>query len=141
MEHFARIETMTSDPYKELFSPAVLLDLFPTARSDNFFEALYGDVDEGAYNIELEYQGYAPNSHSLHFIFNLRERPGKCLACHLTHGLPEVFSRHPVIGIAGLVEKINGLLAGRAECGEWRLGATQSISRKLYGVPLIIRLR
>ena len=132
---------MHSDPYKDLFTPAVLLDLFPADRSNSFFDALYGDIDEGVYDIELDYQGYAPNSHSLHFCFNLRERPGRCLACHLTHGLPEVFARHPVIGVTTLVGRINALLAGRAECGEWRLGATQSISSKLYGVPLIIKLR
>lgn len=132
---------MATDPYKELFSQPVLQELFPPERSDLFFEALYGDTEEGAYNIELDYQGYAPKAHSLHFVFNLLERPGKCLACHLTHGLPEVFARHPVIGIAELVTRINGVLAGRAECGEWQLGTTQNLSRKLYGVPLTIKLR
>ena len=132
---------MTSDKYQDIFTSAVLRELFPADRSSEFFEALYGDNEEGAYNIELAYQGYAPKSNSLHFIFYLRERPGKCLACHLTHGLPEVFNRHPVIGVTGLVTKINGLLAGTAECGEWRLEETQNISRQLYGVPLIIKLR
>jgi hypothetical protein len=132
---------MATDPYKEIFTTPVLQDLFPADRSDSFFEALYGDTEEGAYNIELAYQGYAPKSRSLHFAFNLQERPGKCLACHLTHGLPEVFTRHPVIGVADLVAKINGLLGERAECGEWQLGTTQNISRKLYAVPLIIKLR
>ena len=132
---------MTTDPFKKIFTQATLRDLFPAERSDSFFEALYGDIEEGAYDIELDYQGYAPNSRSLHFVFNLSERPGKCLACHLTHGLPEVFSRHPVIGIADLVSKINGLLGDQAECGEWHLGATQNLSRKLYGVPLTIKLR
>ncbi len=134
-------ETMTNDPYKEIFTPAILQELFPADRSNNFFEALYGDTEEGAYDIELAYQGYAPKSRSLHFIFNLQERPGKCLACHLTHGLPEVFTRHPVIGVTGLVSKINALLAGRAECGDWQIGATQNLSRQLYGIPLTIKLR
>lgn len=132
---------MATDPYKEIFTPTVLLDLFPSDRSASFFEALYGDNDEGAYNIELAYQGYAPNSRSLHFVFNLLERPGKCLACHLTHGLPEVFARHPVIGVAGLIEKINNLLGEQGKCGEWQLGATQNLSRKHYGVPLTVKLR
>jgi len=132
---------MTNDPYKEIFTPAVLQDLFPADRSDSFFEALYGDTEEGAYDIALDYQGYAPNSRSLHFVFNLSERPDKCLACHLTHGLPEVFSRHPVIGVADLINKINGLLGEQGKCGEWQLGATQNLSRKLYGVPLTIKLR
>ncbi|NTV13926.1 MAG: pancreas/duodenum homeobox protein 1 [Desulfobulbaceae bacterium] len=132
---------MATDPFKAIFTPAILQNLFPVDRSDSFFEALYGDAEEGAYDIKLDYQGYAPNSRSLQFVFNLSERPGKCLACHLTHGLPEVFSRHPVIGIADLVNKINGLLGGQAECGDWQLGSTQNLSRKLYGVPLIIKLR
>lgn len=132
---------MTTDPYQEIFTQSILQDLFPAARSDSFFEALYGDTEEGAYNIALTYQGYAPNSRSLHFIFNLLERPGKCLACHLTHGLPEVFARHPVIGITDLVGKIDGLLGDKGKCGEWRLGSTQNLSRKHYGVPLTIKLR
>lgn len=132
---------MPTDPYKEIFTPPVLQKLFPADRSDRFFEALYGDSEEGAYNIELAYQGYAPNSRSLHFIFNLLERPGKCLACHLTHGLPDVFGRHPVIGVADLVAGITGLLEGKVACGEWQLGATQNLSRKHYGVPLTIKLR
>lgn len=132
---------MATDPYKDIFTPPVLHDLFPAERSDSFFEALYGDTEEGAYNIELAYQGYAPNSRSLHFVFNLLERPGKCLACHLTHGLPEVFARHPVIGVADLVGKINDLLGTKGECGEWQLGSTQNLSRRHYGVPLIIKLR
>lgn len=132
---------MATDPFKEIFTPPVLQELFPANRSDSFFEALYGDTEEGAYNIVLAYQGYAPKTHSLHFVFNLQERPGKCLACHLTHGLPEVFARHPVIGVAGLIEKINLLLGDHAQCGEWQLGTTQNLSRKLYGVPLTIKLR
>ena len=132
---------MTNDPYKEIFTPTTLREFFPADRSDSFFEALYGDTEEGAYNIELAYQGYTPNSRSLHFVFNLLERPGKCLACHLTHGLPEVFARHPVIGVAGLIGKINALLGDKGECGEWQLGSTQNLSRKHYGVPLTIKLR
>jgi len=132
---------MTNDPFKNIFTQSVLSDLFPADRSNLFFEALYGDTEEGAYDIELDYQGYAPNSRSLHFAFNLSERPDKCLACHLTHGLPEVFSRHPVIGVTALIGKINELLGNQAECGEWHLGATQNLSRKLYAVPLIIKLR
>ena len=132
---------MRTDKYQDIFPPAVLQELFPADRSRNFFEALYGDNEEGAYDIELAYQGYAPKSNSLHFIFNLHERPGKCLACHLTHGLPEVFARHPVIGITDLVSKINGLLGDQGQCGEWRLDDTQNITRQLYGVPLIIKLR
>jgi 23S rRNA A2030 N6-methylase RlmJ len=37
----------------DIFTPKVLEDLLPLQRSDEFFEALYGDADEGAYNISL----------------------------------------------------------------------------------------
>jgi len=131
---------MTNDQYKKIFTPAILRGLFPADRSDRFFEALYGDTEEGAYDIELDYQGYAPNSRNLHFVFNLSERPGKCLACHLTHGLPEVFSRHPVIDISGLINNIDALIGGQVKCGEWQLGATQNLTKKLYSVPLTIKL-
>ena len=132
---------MTSDKYKHLFTPELLLELFPADRSNRFFEALYGDIDEGAYDISLEYDGYNDREHALNFLFKLTERPGKCLACNLTHGLPEVFSRHPLIGVAELVKEIDQRLGELADCGDWRLESTRTISRKVYAVPLIVTLR
>ena len=131
---------MSKDIYQELFTDSILKDLFPGARADDFFEALYGDIEEGAYDISLAYEGVIPGQKALQFMLNLSERPGKCLACHLTHGLPEVFSRHPLINIAGVVEKIDGLLGDKASCRKWHLDATQTISRKVYAVPLTIEL-
>ncbi len=131
---------MTSDNFHEIFSDSVLQELFPASRANDFFEALYGDVDEGAYDISLTFDNYDKAGNTLHFNLNLTERPGKCLACHLTFGLPEVFSRHPVINIAGMVEKVDELLGEKATCGDWHLAPTQTTSRKLYSVPLIISL-
>jgi len=132
---------MATDKFKHLFTPSLLLELFPDNRSNQFFEALYGDVEEGVYDISLEYEGYTADDHTLHFLFKLTERPGKCLACHLTYGLPEVFARHPLIGVADLVKEINRRLGDLADSGDWRLEPTRTISRKIYGVPLTITLR
>ena len=41
--------------FGDLFPPDTLRKLFPEDRSDQFFEALYGDVEEGAYDISLAY--------------------------------------------------------------------------------------
>ena len=86
-----------------MFSRTTLRQLFPPQRTDAFFDALFGDASEGAYDIELSFDGYDPHAKTLRFLLNLRERPGCCLACNLTYGLPEVFARHPVIDLKGMV--------------------------------------
>ncbi|MEN8135742.1 MAG: pancreas/duodenum homeobox protein 1 [Thermodesulfobacteriota bacterium] len=131
---------MTTDIFQEIFTDSVLNELFPSGRANDFFEALYGDIEEGSYDISLAYQGLSSDQKSLQFLLNLSERPGKCLACHLTHGLPEVFSRHPIINVRGIVGKIDEQLGDKASCGEWHLDSTKTISRQLYAVPLIIKL-
>lgn len=125
--------------YNTLFSQQNLDTLFPHERSDQFFDALYGDAAEGAYDIRLGFKGAGDNQ--LQFEIELHQRPGKCLACNLTYGLPEVFSRHPIVDIKGLVTRIDDLLLDQAQCKEWQLGATREISRKLHVVPLTIQLQ
>ena len=129
---------MLNEDFSQIFSEEVLGNIFPKDRADSFFDALYGDTSEGAYDITLKFEGQ--NKDSLHFEFHLRERPGKCLACSVTYGLPQVFTRHPIINVKGIVEEIDQLLDGRAKCADWRLGRTHEISRKLHVVPLAIRL-
>lgn len=129
---------MTIDDFKDIFTPDILKKLFPEDRTDQFFDALFGDASAGAYDIALEFKGVSQNK--LAFQFNLRQRPGKCLACHLTYGLPRVFSRHPVINIKGLVQKIDQLLNGRATCADWQIGATRGLSRELHVIPLFVSL-
>lgn len=68
-------------------------NLLPPEKSDQFFEALYGDASEGAYDIRLEPVSIAPNRIVL--AFALTQRPGKCLVCSLTYGLPNVFPVTP----------------------------------------------
>ena len=108
--------------------------------SDDFFEALYGDADEGAYNISLSFISYDPEQKILSFELQLHEKPGKCLACNLTYGLPEVFSRHPLINIKGLVEKIEVHLGGDTKCISWELGHTRTPDSTMHAIPLIIQL-
>lgn len=113
-------------------------ELFPEDRSNAFFEALLGDATEGAYDIRLTYD----TCQEARLVFNLElhQRPGKCLACNLTYGLPKVFARHPVIDIPGVVQQIDVMLNDRGRCGDWELGNTCEIKRGLHKVPLFIDL-
>jgi hypothetical protein len=129
---------MGEENYNKIFTPDALEKMFPKNRSDNFFDALYGDPTEGAYDISLEFNGQSQDR--LHFEFHLKERPGKCLACNVTYGLPQVFSRHPVINVKGVVQEVDKLLNGLSKCGKWQLGRTREVSRKLHIVPLTINL-
>ncbi len=104
--------------WKQIFSRTTLRELFPQERTDAFFDALFGDASEGAYDIELAFDSYDRAAKKLRFLLNLRERPGCCLACNLTYGLPEVFARHPVIDLKGLVRDIEGRLGGEMVCGD-----------------------
>jgi hypothetical protein len=72
--------------------------------------------------------------------FHLTQRPGKCLACNLTYGLPTVFSKHPVINIKEIVKKIEPLLKEDKKCTSWELGKTVEISRELHIIPLLISI-
>jgi hypothetical protein len=122
----------------EIFTEDVLKELFPAQRTHDFFEALFGDANEGAYDITLRFQGH--DAKTLNFSLDLHERPGRCLACNLTTGLPEVFSRHKVINIKGLVQDIEDKLAGTVQCSTWKLGQTQQTSKTLHSIPLQIQL-
>jgi hypothetical protein len=117
-----------------IFSTDVLTKIFPSEKADQFFELLYGDADEGAYDIDLSYSGY--HSGQMEFVFNLRRRQGKCLACNLTYGLPQVFSRHPTLDIEGVIEKFRQIMDGIIEITHWQLGSTKEISRDLHIIPL-----
>lgn len=118
-----------------VFSPNSLMQVFPQNRTDDFFEALFGDAGEGAFDIKLSFSGREGDA--LNFELQLYQRPGKCLACNLTYGLPDVFTRHPVIDIQGLVKEI-GKLAGFTGEPVWSLGRTREISNDLHVVPLTI---
>lgn len=118
----------------------VLAQLLPKERSNDFFEALFGDAEEGSYDISLRYDGYDAASRSLRFYLDLHQRPGKCLVCNLTHGLPEVFSRHPIINIKGLAEDAAKLLGPEVESTGWKLGSTQQQEAARHCIPLTISI-
>lgn len=122
------------DDFTGVFTPVVLEQLFPKERTDDFFEALFGDKDEGAYDISLEYNKNEGNK--LYFNLLLKQREGKCLVCSLTYGLPEVFSRHPIINLNGLMEDINAKLDGKVVCKNWSLGHTKMIENNLHEISL-----
>ena len=125
----------------QLFTAAALQALFPPERTHDFFDALFGDASEGAYDITLSFDGYDAGKQTLTFLLNLHERPGRCLACNLTSGLPEVFSRHPVINIKGLVREIEALLGNTMVRESWRIGRTIQKGRSLHCIPLHVEVR
>ena len=128
--------TVDNDTCGALFNEDTLDALFPADRADQFFDALLGDADEGAYDIRLRFKEYKSNQ--LFFDMELHQRPGKCLVCNLTYGLPNVFARHPIINVKGVVDEINKLMDGHGRCTGWTLGNTNEISRQLHVVPLVI---
>ena len=121
----------------QIFTREKLDALFPPERSDDFFDAMYGDASEGAYTIRLVF--LSTESRTLHFAFELHQRPGKCLACNLTYGLPQVFARHPLINLKGLAEALGGLAGWNAEELNFQLGRTEEHSQKLHLIPLRIQ--
>jgi hypothetical protein len=122
--------------YGDVFTDEKLQVIFPADRADAFFDALFGDAEEGSYDIGLGYSGTTGDV--LNFELRLTQRPGKCLACNLTYGLPQVFSRHPIINVQGIAEAV-GESVGNSVVS-WRLGATKEISKALHVIPLIIEL-
>ena len=128
-------DDMNDNHLNEVFSQESLTRLFPPDRADSFFEVLFGDAEEGAFDIKLSYSGC--EGEALHFELQLHQRPKKCLACNLTYGLPDVFSRHPIINIKKLSKEI-GKLAGFNAEPVFDLGRTREISSRLHVVPLTI---
>jgi hypothetical protein len=127
---------MTQQNTKSLFSDERCDQLLPRSRSDEFFEALFGDPAEGSYDIVLRHADSAENQ--LRFELQLHQRPGHCLVCNLTYGLPEVFSRHPILNINELVGRIGE--AAQSTVADWRLGTTSQRSSELHVIPLTIEL-
>lgn len=108
--------------------------IFPPEKTDAFFDALYGGAEEGAYDISLVCK--EADEQKAVFFFELRQRPGKCLKCSLTYGLPEVFRRHPVIDLRGIVDQCAAALGWPA--AEWTLGPVEEVSPELHRIPLVM---
>lgn len=124
--------------FEKIFSSEVLNEIFPAEKSDEFFEALFGDSEEGAYDISLKFREKKDNE--LIFDFTLDQRPGKCLVCSLTYGLPKVFLKHPVININEVVNKIAYKIGKSDLKANWELGNTISVSREKHLIPLHFKL-
>ncbi len=129
---------MTTNSFDSVFTSETLRQLFPKERSNDFFDALFGDAAEGSYDIELGFREVKGNQLVMELL--LHERPGHCLACNLTQGLPQVFSRHPIINLSDLVKEIDILLGDGTTCADWSLGYTEQRSRSLHVIPLKITL-
>jgi hypothetical protein len=130
--------TMTNDMLKDVLTKKKLEKIFPKERADDFFEALFGDAGEGSYDIELAYRETTGSTLVMDLL--LHERPNCCLACNLTQGLPQVFSRHPVINVNGVVSEIDSLLGDSYTCKSWSLGYTEQYSQSLHVIPIKIEL-
>ncbi|PIE71519.1 MAG: pancreas/duodenum homeobox protein 1 [Deltaproteobacteria bacterium] len=130
---------MPAIDYATVFSADVIDAIFPKDRADQFFDALFGDAEEGAYDISLAFKGETAGR--LEFEFQLSQRPGKCLVCSLTYGLPDVFKRHPIININGVVAAIGKTLNLESADMEWELGRTREISRAIHVIPLSVAVK
>lgn len=110
-------------------------NIFPATKADEFFEAIYGGAEDGAYDIVLTCEDITASQAA--FAFELRRRPGQCLKCSLTYGLPEVFKRHPLLNIAGVAGQIANELGWGANY-QWELQPVREISDDLHVIPFII---
>lgn len=124
------------DAAASVFTPEWAASVFPPERTDAFFDALFGDAEEGAYSIALRFT--QSRDQILEFAFDLHQRNGKCLACNLTYGLPQVFARHPVINIKGLIEEIAKQLHKDPATLTHELRPTREISSALHSIPFIV---
>ncbi|MGC9022707.1 MAG: pancreas/duodenum homeobox protein 1, partial [Dissulfurimicrobium sp.] len=115
-------------------------ELFPPGKADEFFEAIYGGTEEGAFDIALRFSLFDEHRLELILEYRLTERPGRCMACSLTRGLPAVFKRHPIIDIKGAVQKIAERLEPGWKVLEWDLGPTTPKAPKVNAIPLKIKL-
>lgn len=117
-----------------------LNELFPPGKDNEFFEAFYGGSEDGAFDIMLYFENYNPKNSELFFEFRLKERPGKCMACNLTYGLPSVFEKSPVINLKGIISGIDAMLKPHYEIQEYNLGKTTPKAPKVNAIPLIIKI-
>ena len=108
-------------------------------RADEFFDAIYGGAEEGAFDIALGFGGFDEAIYEMRLEYRLTERPGKCMACSLTSGLPAVFRRHPLIDIEGTVQKIGERLGPNWTVLGWDIGHTMPSAPKVNVIPLRIK--
>jgi hypothetical protein len=130
---------VSPEKLEHLFDENSLNRIFPGSISDRFFDALFGDSEEGAYDIRLAFNRQEGNK--LEFHFELARRPDKCLRCSLTYGLPDVFLRHPVINLKGLAGELEKILDGKGKIDHWKIGKTIEVDADLHIIPLTLFLK
>jgi len=64
---------MTIESINTLFLPETINKIFPENLADQFFDALYGDPSEGAYNIALVFKEQKDNDLIFEFHLPLRQ--------------------------------------------------------------------
>ncbi len=121
--------------FNQIFTQDFLDQLLPLNLSNKFFEALYGDASDGAYDIRLQF--VSARDEQIVLEFNLIQRPGKCMVCNLTYGLPNVFSRHPLININNMIKKIE---EKGVKVENWYLGDTKELNNSLHTIPFYLDL-
>lgn len=124
--------------YAEIFSLEWADKVFPPTRADDFFEALFGGAEDGAYDISLRFVRVLGDT--CEFAFDLKQRPGSCLICNLTYGLPQVFARHPVINVKGVAGAVAEALGKDPSTVKWELKPTREESSALHYIPFIITI-
>ena len=129
---------MPTTEFSALFTEDWLQHILPPEKTDQFFDALFGDAAEGAYDIALAFKQGSPDK--LEFEFQLTPKPGRCLACNLTYGLPEVFARHPVINVKGLAADIARRIGSHIRIAQWHCGETVEYTPDLHAIPLVLEI-
>lgn len=119
----------------ETLTSARLEKLFPASRADEFFDAIYGGAEEGAYDIALVSKEITDKRAEM--AFELKKREGHCLKCSLTYGLPEVFKRHPILNVGALARDIGEILGWGTDVA-WQLYPVREINDDLHVIPFVI---
>ncbi len=119
---------------------AFIKSLLPAERVEEFFEAFYFG-EEPAYFLKLGLREWNPEAGKIVLELRLKARPGKCLACNLTSGLPDVFKRHPILNLAGVAEAVVNRLGDGFRLESWELGWTERLNQDLHVIPMVIRVK
>ncbi len=122
-----------------MFSREVLQKALPRERIEAFLEAFYFG-EEPAYDMELAFGHFDSQEKLLTLEIRLRARPGQCLACNLTWGLPRVFRQHPLLDLASTVKTVEAHLPNGWRVREWDVGFTEERGPDLHVIPLWLRL-
>ncbi|OAQ21560.1 hypothetical protein [Thermosulfurimonas dismutans] len=122
-----------------MLSPEAIQALLPRERIEAFFEAFYFG-EEPAYDLALALGAFDKERKFIRLELQLKARPGKCLACNLTWGLPKVFEKHPALDLKGVVAELEKLLPDSLKVRHWELGPTEEINPDLHVIPLLIYL-